>query len=556
MPITSRLRATAGILLAALSAVAVAQTNTTFVVKNSTGVPDNQVFVKFLAAKATDGIVMTSVPQTYGTGTTIAYGTATSATSYSLAQLKGIVNGGVTNFKNHRVPTFSLNSYGASGNGAGRIYFSLYNTLCSQNGGGPSFLAGQVDNTGTCGAQASPDINTTYGFVEGQVHGSGLNSNIDVTYVDFAGLPISASPRTSSGTALVIPNGTPAVSNRTLIAALSKAVPAAATIPATTPTASPTKAPTGPNVARVLSSVHSGAYHDFSALISSLRSGKLAIPVASYVPPTTSPLSGKQFWYVGQSGNSGTTPTLPSSFMNPALYSFTATFVADLNPNGTANPVAALQGVAGAHLIGFLSQPSGSALSVPSGTVSIYVTDASLNSPSGLYGNNPNYWVVYNNTAYYANNGISYDVTGRIVGSFCAGFTFGWVNNQTSLTSQATATGFVLPADFTEATVGAIPVEKYLALLSLQTTTKGIGNWIGAGISTNANTYDVYANAGIAAGSNPYFTGFQDRLQGNQEPIFFWPVGTAPKGYQPIGQGYILIELLPPARMPRPKKGR
>ena len=502
-------RAVAAVLALLLSsaAAAAAPLNTVFVIKNETGLPDDQVHVKFLSS---DGIVTTATPQTYGTGDLLATGAATNSTSYTLKEMWATVPN--TPYAATTVPTFSLNSYN------GRIYFSLYDALDSTSSGGPAFLP----NTGT-------DAGKTFGFVETSVFGSGTQNNLDISYVDFIGFPISAAARTGSGTFLALSNGTnPQITSADTITALGSSAPASAVMPNTL----------HGGIARVLSSVHSGSYHDWSNLITHLQTVTATNPlkVASYDVPAGAPLEGvAQFTYVG-GGATNTSPALPAGFLTGQSYDFDATFVTDLNPGGADALIPLLAGKAGVHL-------TGSAGSV--GAFDIYITEDQLNASAGIYGSNPNYVVTFGGQAYDASTGISNDLTGRIVGDLLAGIVFGWADNSTDIASHATATGTSIPAGvFTESAIRELGTGKYFYLLSLMDTPEKLAQWLGAGISSNPDYYDVYAST-LASRTTAYGTGFGDRLQGAVEPIFFWPVTDAPVGFENLGNGYIEITLVP-----------
>ena len=495
----------AALLLTSPGALA-APLNTVFIIRNETGLHDSQVHVKFLSS---NGIVATATPQTYAGGSLLATGAATNNTSYTLEALKAAVPN--TPYASTPVPTFSLNDYN------GRIYFSLHDPLDSTSSGGPAFLP----NTGT-------DADKTFGFVETSVFGSGTQNNLDISYVDFIGFPISAAARTSTGSLLALSNGTnPQITNADAITALQANVPAGAVVPN----------PTYGGAARVLSSVHSSDYHDWSSLISHLQTATATNPlkVASYDPPAGAPLEGIDFTYVG-GGHINTSPALPASFLTGQSYDFDARFVTDLNPGGADALIPQLAGKAGVHL-------SGSAGAV--GAFDIYITNDQLNAPSGIYGSNPDYVVVYSGQAYDAATGISNDLSGRIVGDMLAGMVFGWADNATDIASHASDTGTTLPSGvFTESAIRDLGTGKYFYLLSLMDSPEKLAQWLGAGISSNSNYYDVYAST-LASRTTAYGTGFGDRLQGTVEPIFFWPVTGAPVGFENIGNGYIEITLVP-----------
>jgi hypothetical protein len=260
------------------------------------------------------------------------------------------------------------------------------------------------------------------------------------------------------------------------------------------------------------------------------------LSVASYTVPDGAPLAATaKFTYVG-GGASNTTPALPSDFLTGQDYNFQATFVTDLNPGGADPLIPSLQGVPGVQL-------SGTATTV--GAFDIYITNDQMNAPSGVYGNNPDYTIVVGSTVYQAENGISNDLTGRIVDDVMAGMVFGWAGNPTDIAAHAAATGTTLPAGiFTESMIGDLGTGKYLYLISLMDSPETLVDWLGSGITSNADFYDIYASA-VASQSTAYGTGFEDRLQGELQPIFFWSVTDAPPGSENIGDGYVYITIVP-----------
>ena len=91
-----------------------APVNALFVIDNQTGVPDDQVFVKFLGAQIGDS----TLTQTYGDNQPLDIGTDTADRSYSLTQMTTAL-ADVPSLATP-MPAFRLNDYAG-----GRIYFSL-----------------------------------------------------------------------------------------------------------------------------------------------------------------------------------------------------------------------------------------------------------------------------------------------------------------------------------------------------------------------------------------------------------------------------------------------
>ncbi len=503
-----------GLLLLSPASNVLAQTNTRFVVINQTGHSDAQVHMKFLGPE----IGASATAQTYGPGHPLHTGSTSSSYSYSLQEMRATVPN--TPYASISVPTFAINDFLG-----GRIYFSI------------GFQLESVDPpaAGTIGAA---DYNVVYHYVETYTGGSGAN-NIDVSYVDFVGIPIDMAARNGNGTLYSYPSGknpqSSAAGSTMFDHLITSGVPASAIAPAVTG-----------GTARISSPSLGGVtgYHDWTALFTYLKNTWTSpISVASYKVPVGEPLSTVLFGYSG-----GGIPVDPFDplFLIEQDYSFTATVMDDLNPGGANARIPGLAGIAGVKLHG-----AGGTYGATTGTgaFDIYIQQSDLDAPTGIYGNNPAYTVDWTGRpvldggpiAFPASTGIVDDLTGRIVGDLLAGITFGWTGNATNIANHATATSFDLPTDITEERIGDLGTGKYFYLLSLQDSTAKLAEWFGSGISATPDFYDTYGNA-FAADTTAYTMPFGDRLQGSVTPSIWWDAAGL------AGQdGYLEITLLPGA---------
>lgn len=513
--------------------------NAQFVVVNQTGVPDDLVYVKFLGAQ----INATTVTQTYAGSLALATGASTSGQSYSLTEISSAVAGLTPPLT---APNFALNDYTG-----GRIYFSL---------GVP------LTNTNPPAAQNPNDLDysTVYGYVEPSVFPNTLagSTNLDTSYVDFVGLPISIAIKNAAGGTLANPpanNPLTTPGGSTLFNALTgdSHIPKQTVVTANSTAVSTA---TGSNVtvtiggtARILSpslyepSLITGAasYHGWTgtgSLIAALRSGQTTLQVASYVATDASSTvpAGTLF---GFAGSSVTPPPIGAAWLAAQGYALTASAVADLNPKGANPRIPKLKGVSGIVLTG-----TGDAV----GDFSIYLTDTDLEAPTGVYGANPPYTVDWTGQAggakAYPLESIVNDLSGRVVGDLLAGFNFGWALCGTTVAAQAAATKTaanlagtvfdVTTGALANAAIGSLSTGQFFYLLSLQPDTAAVAQWFGAAIQPGqAGYYNNYASD-FQSLTNAYNMAFTDRLQGASDPdMFFAPSPTT----------YVEITLLPGA---------
>lgn len=509
--------------------------NATFVVINQTGVPDDLVYVKFLGAD----INASTVTQTYAGSKALKTGGETSSRSYSLHEMSSTLTTPALT-----APNFALNDYTG-----GRIYFSVGLPLANTN---PPAAQNPTDS----------DFSTVYGYVEPSVFpdaGAG-STNLDASYVDFVGLPISIAIKNAADGSLANPpanNPLTTPGGNTLFTALTAAgpnqVPAQTVVTANTSAQGSTGTVTIGGTARILSpslyepSLISGAtpYHGWTgtgSLIAALRSGGATLQVASYVSTDATATVPKGTLF-GFAGSSLATPPIAASWLAAQTYALTATAVADLNPQGANPRIPQLEGVSGIILAG-----SG-------GTVtdfSIYLTDTDLDAATGVYGANPPYVVDWTGQSSgpqaYSLAGIVNDLSGRVVGDLLAGFNFGWAACATTVAAQAASTNTaanlagtvfdVSSGPLAQAAIGALSTGQFFYLLSLQPDTAAVAQWFGASIQPSQPTYYNNYASDFQSLTNAYNMAFTDRLQGASDPDMF---------FAPSPATYVEITLLPGA---------
>lgn len=508
--------------------------NAQFVVVNQTGVPDELVFVKFLGAQ----INTTNIEQTYASWKPLNTGSHTADKSYNLADMTSNVG---SPHPTAPLPNFALNDYSG-----GRIYFSLAQPLAST-----TTPAAQDPN--------DPDFSTVYGYVEPSVFPNSLagNTNLDASYVDFVGLPISIAIKNTSDGSLARPpvnNPLTTPGGQTLFNALTgdTNIPAQTVVAANCSGTTGTRTVSIGGTARILSpslyipSLISGAvpYHGWTganSLIATLRTNKTLLKVASYVT-TDNNANVPAGTLFGFAGSKATSP-ISTAWVAAQGYALTAQAVSDLNPNGTNPRIPHLQGVAGIVMTG-----NGDNV----GTFSIYLIDADLNAPSGVYGANPPYVVDWTGqpggAAAHTLTSIVNDLSGRVVGDLLAGFNFGWAACGTTVSAQATATSTtanlaqtvfdVNTGTLASAAIGGLSTGQFFYLLSLQPNTAAIAQWFGSAIQpSQPGFYNNYASD-FQSLTNAYNMAFTDRLQGASDPDMF---------FQPGNSTYVEITLLPGA---------
>lgn len=478
-------------------------TNTRFVIINNTGFNSSEIYVKFLGSPITG----TATPQTYGKSKLLEVDDKTSSKTYALTDMLGLVPN--SPYQKQPVPTFSLNSYSG-----GRIYFSFGKKLDAGTSTNPIPSAGN---------DLDPDYDKLYQYIEPFVAGgSGDINNMDLSYVDFVGMPIDIAVRTSSGGYYQYPNGVNPQLTQTgnaLVNALKLTdVPEVAYI-----------RDSSEKIVRVVSpSVEPAGYHTWDALLSYLQTwvkdGK-SIRVASYtvtegtahVPPHT------LFGYSGRDNIPA--DAFSQAFWPGQSYDFTAEYLNDLNPDNANPRIGIPKGTAGFKLTG--SSQSYTQGGNAAGEFSIYIKHSELAARTGIWGNNPAYVIDWTSkpggAEAYTTLGIQNDLTGRIVGDLLAGILFGWAGNTTYLVSHATATKTTVPPELTSSQVGELSTGEFFYLLSAQPNSATLAAWWGAGISSNPNFYSSYGTA-LTKLTNAYTSAFGDRLQGPLTPSIYWAV--------------------------------
>lgn len=512
---------------------AVPQTeNAVFAIINKTGVPDELVYVKFLGAQINAG----TVAQTYGDAQPLGTGSATSTASYSLAAMTATIPGAPASLG--ALPTFAINDYSG-----GRIYFSL----------------GAALNATTIPAAQNPDdpdFNTVYAYVEPSVFPNATlgSTNLDASYVDFVGIPISIAIRNLADGSLANPPANNPLSSPSGMP-LFDALTGDANVPKGTVVAASTVANAGTfgitGTARILSPslyvptmiANAQPYHDWTSsggLIDTLQQQGTSLSIASYttIDSGVSVPLGTLFGFAGSTGS-----TIASVWSQGQSYALTATAVSDLNPTGANPRIPTLQGVPGMILSG-----NGGVV----GDFSVYLKNADLDQPSGIYGANPPYIVDWTaapgGATAYPQAQIENDLAGRVVGDLLAGFNFGWAASTRVVADHATATGTasavagtvfdVASGILAQQQIGQLSTGQLFYLLSLQPDTATLAQWFGASIQPDQPTfYNNYASD-FQSLTKAYNMAFTDRLQGPSDPDMF---------FTPSSDIYVEITLLPGA---------
>jgi hypothetical protein len=508
--------------------------NALFVVVNQTTVPDELVFVKFLGAEIQPNALL----QTFGNGQPLANGGATASVSYSLAQMTAAIPNAPA--PTPAAPIFAINDYSG-----GRIYFSLGVPLQA------TIPLPAAQNP------TDPDFTTVYAFVEPSVFPSTSegSTNLDASYVDFVGVPVSIAIKSRSTGALVKPpqnNPLTSPPGNALFNALTEdsQIPTAAVIAAktTATTARGQQVKIG-GIARILSpSVYesslipnAASYHGWAGageLISQLRSSQAALNVASYTTADAgvSVPAGTLF---GFSGAATSDPPIGQPWQQKQNYSLTATAVPDLNPGGSNPRVPQLEGISGIQMTG-----KGDVV----GNFAVYLTDTDLDMPTGVYGANPAYVIDWlggpSGAQAFTLSGIVNDLSGRVVGDLLAGFNFGWALATSTVQAKAAANGTganlagtVFAGSLAGTPIGQLTTGQLFYLLSLQPTVQNLSLWFGSGIQANPAFYNNYASD-FQSLTNAYNMAFTDRLESQTNPDMF---------FTPSDDIYVEITLLPGA---------
>ena len=524
-----------------------APVNALFVIDNQTGVPDDQVFVKFLGAQIGDS----TLTQTYGDNQPLDIGTDTADRSYSLTQMTTAL-ADVPSLATP-MPAFRLNDYAG-----GRIYFSL---------GVP------LQSTTIPAAQnpSDPDFGTVYAYVEPSIFTSTVagQTNIDASYVDFVAIPVDIAVLDRSTGALVNPpanNPLSSPAGTALFDALTSGTTAGTQVPAGAVVTATTSVPTPDGgtlviggTARILSPsmydagmiTNAVPYHDWSALLDALQKAGTSLPVASYTTVDTGVAlpKGTLFGFAGSQSS-----TIAAVWTDKQDYTLAATVVADLNPGGANPRIPTLAGVPGIVITG-----SGAVV----GAFSVYLQRSDLEAQTGIYGANPPYVVDWQDAPAgptpYPQAQIENDLGGRVVGDLLAGFNFGWAGCTTTVATQAATitqaggqpnlAGSVFdPPDgpLAQTAIGALTTGQLFYLLSLQPTTQALAQWFGASLRSSPDAYNTYASD-FQALTNGYNMAFTDRLQGPSDPDMFFTPGDTTYVKITLSAGAYTVTITPPS---------
>lgn len=515
--------------------------------KNSTGLPDDAVFVQIPDGTLTNVCGgPTSVPQCYTTG---------GNQVFSLAQLYGSVPGaGQGGPTGSSVPVLFIDTASSA-----RLLVNL-------------------------GVAAPTSANVVQGLVEMTTSGDSASNNLDVSYVNSVSLPISLSVRSRSDgnlypttqTGLWPNNQVNTGSGTSIFANLAAVVPTSAVTSGSYSAVDDSGDTVGTMTGTfsvVSPSTSATGYHDWSAVIASGDS----LTIGSYSVPTGQPLASVLYGFsavpagpagelpsspfntntVTLSGPTPSTTTDPSNvFLAAQSYSLTATFMADLNPGGANTRISSLgsygipAGTPGVKISGY-GGASGAATSTTTGDFDIYITSAQLNAASGIYGANPAYVVDWTGNATPAAVATvnTNSLADRVVGDLMAGITFGMVGSSAQIGATMTSTGTT--ANFantqwsstTKTTISGLSTGEYFYLLALQQTPAQFAGWVGSGIQSDSDFYDVYGNA-FQSLTQAYAFAYSDRINASTalDPDLFYSGGSSAP---PIDDIYIELELLP-----------
>jgi hypothetical protein len=345
------------------------------------GADTNHIWVQFVTG---------SVSGTYKDSNGKSHALATN-TPYSLAQITSPKSAGGGAPAN--VPAMLVSSYN------GRVYINYGPQGLKSLGGG---------YTPDAASSSDPNFTTRYQYFEPTFAGvaGGTGVNVDVSYIDFFGISLELMAKNTSH-ATNSPQTSGAGQVMAQAAATASLTTNAAVLPGTgdlLPSA---------NFARVLGPhlASSGMYHDFSSYLAFL--------------------DGQTATIKGVFNGVGTQPT-GTRTTQAQTYDYLATF-----DSGTQMVTLVAQADSG----------NGTDVSIPASkqgpgvgnTVTITITYAALNTPTGIYGANPVYSV--NNTTYpyspIPTTGIVNDVYGRVVGDLCGGLDFGYIGSTTTFNASA-----------------------------------------------------------------------------------------------------------------------
>ena len=510
-------------------------TQTAIIFTNDTGLPDDEVFLNVV--NPLDGT------NTYGDGSNLLGQTA--GTSYSLAQLMGTVAGTSLG----EVPTIQL------GNTAGER-FDL-----------------------TLGAAAPNSAeNVVSGYFETTTFAAttNVNNNLDVSYVDGSGLPLSFSidDRTTGQpvalTNQLNPNTT--LGNQMGYALTNdSSIPTSASVQNTyqvTSSNGNTYAISGTTyVASPTNPTLGAGYHDWStnvgsnlSMISTLEASNTSINIGSYTTVTGSTYIGPQdnigyggTAYTANAAYSPFNPTgSPSSadpnnlFLQAQNYAMSGTYETDVTKGLTPSEITALgasnpnitAGTAGIVMTGTGTSINGGGAV---GQFTVFITQTELNKTTGLYGGNPQYTIMWTptsgpdaGTTQYATQSGSNNLVDRIVGDLAAATQWGWSTATDTVAAHAISTGTtaalvgtVFDPNYTGSgnlsglKINQLSTGQYFYLLSLEGNAQQ--DWSGAGIDpSDPLLYSNYVSD-VAGKTQAYTSPYTDRLLAFSPDTFYTP---------------------------------
>lgn len=416
--------------------------------------------------------------------------------AYSLAQItspKSVGGGAPAN-----VPAMLVSSYN------GRVYINYGSQGLKSLGGG---------YTPDAASSSDPNFTTRYQYFEPTFAGvtGGTGVNVDVSYIDFFGISLELMAKNTSHA-----TNSPQTSSTGQVMAQAAATASLTTNAAVLPS-SGDLLPSA-SFARVLGPhlAPTGMYHDFSSYLAFL--------------------DGQTATIKGVFNGVGTQPT-GTRTTQAQTYDYIATFDS---------------GAQTVTLVAQADSGNGTDVSVPASaqgpgvgnTVTITITYAALNTPTGIYGANPVYSV--NNTTYpyspIPTTGIVNDVYGRVVGDLCGGLDFGYIGSTTTFNATSIGGGAAQALGTLNSTQwwgGGSGASGTFVMPGATTTypnsgTPAIQGVYFSKVQSNSLYYDPYADK-LSPFTTSYTFPFGDRL-GND--LLYMDNGTDTNAY-------LLVSILP-----------
>jgi len=499
------------------------QNATQIVIINNTGLPDDAVYFNLTGSSNFTNNYYGS----YSNGTAISAGT-----SYSLAQAYGNVVGASTGGPVGTVPTISLGNY--------------------TNGFIDFTLGVNIGNVQT-------PANTPYvsSRVEGYWYGNSTSDNIDVSYANYVGLPTSFAIKSRADGSLIplpgFPNPVNTTAGDTIFNLLSQnttVTPVDARLTATGtnyPVLNSSNATMGyiTGITRVVApGAYATDYHSWvspstgnvstTALLPYMQANNITLQIANYTVPGNATLAGTNFGYTGTAPGSGGSPFNATidphdDFQKGQSYNMNAVVTGNLVAGLTANQTAALAsqnitaGTSGVVISGTVGNGN-------IGAFSVFMTNATLADANSIYGEQPQYVVLWKDVTTGGNIAVASsgnnNLVDRIVGDFTGALNLGMANSQKVISDQANITNteaniansiFGAGNIAANMTIGNISTGEFFYLLSLQGNTTDVAKWFGSSIQDNPYFYNTYSGA-WATETTSYTTAYGDRLQGISNP--------------------------------------